>query len=188
MRLNFFPFVHFSFLKGTLINLWILCMSSISTERALGIHEILSEIIVKTHQCSSFDCLEPIAFEMINKPRNCINDHIEALSSCILVSRSWAKAAIPQLWGRYASLGCLVSLLADFPQNQEWSVYYERRPDIQETVGVIYRGVSALMCATGSPSDKFLREVELLHALRPEIVHKEICITGWSDSRCANRI
>lgn len=91
-----------------------------STERALGIPEILSDIIYKAHECDSNTCkLNLIVFYPRVPGKDC--KHTEILRKCILVSRSWAGVAIPQLWGNFASIDGLAGLLGygHSPQSKE---------------------------------------------------------------------
>lgn len=80
-------------------------------ERALAIHSIMEQILSDVHSCGQCQHngldLEP--------SQNDISDASEELLNCILVSKSWASAAIPLLWGHHAKIEYLVYILFGKP-------------------------------------------------------------------------
>lgn len=110
-------------------------LSLSSIEKAFNVPEILWTIIWLTHDCDDEECEKTLNVEPYERlgMMDCLNDHKLILGDFCSVSRIFAGAAIPQLWGYYASIQNLVSLAADVPQSTDWQEFYEEN-DLDETV------------------------------------------------------
>jgi hypothetical protein len=111
-------------------------MAERSSTKALRIPTILDEVTWLVHAGS---CTEPECQRDFDIGDSChlVDEHLQNLLNCIMVSKIWAKIAIPQLWGRYAHEKHLFSVIADVPCSRKWynEHYYYNRETINAVIG-----------------------------------------------------